>query len=130
MIKQKIEAIERMYILDLHKDVVIAFTNQDIIFQSVQGRLCRIDDQTRKELLDWQIQTGNLVYHVIHNVFQFGECLSILFVSKYEDEWECERIDLENGVPLVYVRNIDDDWRSEYGSIRIKLWNHAIVRTA
>ena len=65
-------------------------------------------------------QTGNVVYHVIKNQMEFGLCYSFLFVSKHKDEWKIDRNDIHEGCPFVYVKNVDDEGSSVYGSIGIR----------
>ena len=60
-----------------------------------------------------------LVYHVDHTIFEFGDCYSFFLVSPYED-WQMETDDLKDGYAFCYVKNIDDDFCSEFGTIAFK----------
>ena len=46
------------------------------------------------------------------------------------DEWEYDRNDLTEGYALAYVKNMDDDMCSEFGSIFIENRYGGLVRTA
>ena len=63
---------------------------------------------------------GYLVYHVDHTIFEFGDCYSFFIVSPYKDDWQMETDDLKDGYAFCYVKNIDDDFCSEFGTIAFK----------
>lgn len=129
--KQRTEALKRMEMLKLHENVIDDFKEISLLNQSeFGGILYWVEGEMEKKIREWEEKTGNLVYHVIHDYTEFGELLSLLYVSAYEDEWEMERNDLVDGYPLVYVMNLTDDWCSEYGSIGIRPQWGGVVRTA
>ena len=53
----------------------------------------------------------------------------MLYVSAEDEEWELDREDLEERVPLAYVANLDAPDCSELGSIGIAPANGGLVRT-
>ena len=55
---------------------------------------------------------------------------ALLYVSKNEDEWEYDKDDLKAGYPLAYVKNVSDDFCSEFGSIGVRQQFGGLVRTA
>ena len=127
---QKKEAMKRLEILNLSDYVIDGFRHSRI-FESVQiGILFEFDGKLLKRIREWEKKTGNLVYHVIHGFYEFGECLSLLYVSKYEDEWEDDREILHEGMTYAYVINLDNDLCSEYGSIGIQENIGGLVRIA
>lgn len=126
--KQKKEALERMSLLRLHPNVIKEFSNYNIISYSENSTLYWLKESDKKIVEDWQDKTGNLVYHAIYNSFFFGRCLTLLFVSRYEDEWKVEKDDLISGYAMSYVINLDDPICSEYGSVGILLRNGGVVR--
>ena len=129
--KQRTEALKRMELLKLHENVIDDFKEIALLNQSEHGGILYwVEGETEKKIREWEEKTGNLVYHVIHDYTEFGELLSLLYVSQYEDEWEMERDDLVDGYPLAYVMNLTDDWCSEYGSIGIRPQWGGVVRTA
>ena len=129
--KQRTEALKRMELLKLHENVIDDFKEIALLNQSeLGGILYWVEGEMEKKIREWEEKTGNLVYHVIHDYTEFGELLSLLYVSQYEDEWEMERDDLVDGCPLAYVMNLTDDWCSEYGSIGIRPQWGGVVRTA
>ena len=54
----------------------------------------------------------------------------MLYVSKNMDEWETDQEELSEGIPFVYVKNLDDDSCSEFGCIQIASANGGIKRLA
>ena len=129
--KQRTEALKRMEMLHLHENVIDDFKEISLLNQSEHGGILYwVEGEMEKKIREWEEKTGNLVYHVIHDYTEFGELLSLLYVSAYEDEWEMERDDLVDGYPLAYVMNLTDDWCSEYGSIGIRPQWGGVVRTA
>ena len=136
---QVTEALLRMKKLNLHEGAIKQFKEKGDILKSENfftgdgnNRIAILYDLSEKEMKmvrDWEEQTGNIVYHVIQNKMVFGLCYSFLYVSEYTDEWESDMEYLDEGYPLVYVLNADDDMCSEYGSIGIKPMFGAILRT-
>ena len=129
--KQRTEALKRMELLKLHENVIDDFKELSLLNQSeLGGILYWVEGEMEKKIREWEEKTGNLVYHVIHDYTEFGELLSLLYVSTYEDEWETDREDIQDGYALAYVMNLTDDWCSEYGSIGIRPQWGGVVRTA
>ena len=129
--KQRTEALKRMELLKLHENVIDDFKEISLLNQSeLGGILYWVEGEMEKKIREWEEKTGNLVYHVIHDYTEFGELLSLLYVSQYEDEWETDREDIQDGYALAYVMNLTDDWCSEYGSIGIRAQWGGVVRTA
>lgn len=129
--KQRTEALKRMELLKLHENVIDDFKEISLLNQSeLGGILYWVEGEMEKKIREWEEKTGNLVYHVIHDYTEFGELLSLLYVSTYEDEWETDREDIQDGYALAYVMNLTDDWCSEYGSIGIRPQWGGVVRTA
>lgn len=58
-----------------------------------------------------------------------GQFLSLLFVSRYEEEWEDDRRELKEGYPYAYVWNREEEF-GEIGSIQIKMEQGGLVRVA
>lgn len=129
--KQRTEALKRMELLKLHENVIDDFKEISLLNQSEHGGILYwVEGEMEKKIREWEEKTGNLVYHVIHDYTEFGELLSLLYVSTYEEEWETDREDIQDGYALAYVMNLTDDWCSEYGSIGIRPQWGGVVRTA
>lgn len=120
-------------VIEQFKDCGSILKSENFFTGSGRNRIAILYDLSDKEVKmvrEWEAATGNMVYHVIQNHMEFGLCYSFLYVSKYTEEWETDNEYLEEGMPLVYVMNVDDDDCSEYGSIGIQPMHGAILRTA
>jgi len=124
-----IEAIERMKMLKLDKGCINAFKNGKVWESEGYGALYEVNEEEQKIIDKFEAShEGCLVYHMIHNAYEFGECYSILYVSNDTDEWQSDKDDIKEGYVFAYVENIDSDWCSEFGSIAIKPSFGGLVR--
>lgn len=115
------EAIKRMKLLKLDKQCIEAFKKGKVWESEGFGALYEVNDEEQFIIDKFEAHhEGCLVYHMIHNKFEFGECYSILYVSPDKEEWQQDKDDIEDGYVFAYVENIDDDFCSEFGSIAIK----------
>lgn len=130
--KMKEEAIQRMRILKLYSTVLQDFSANEKINYSFSnfGFLYRLDKAMEERVRRFEKKYGYLVYHVIDNPTSIGRMHSYLYVSSNEEEWAQDRQDLEDGCPIVYVENVDDEILSEFGSIEIEPRNGGVIRTA
>ena len=126
--KQKAEAIKRMKKLKVISGAIEQFEEDGQVMVCEAGFLYWLDDEQKQIVNDFEKEYGGLVYMVIHNVTEFGELYSMLYVSKHEDEWEYDNEDIEQGYALAYVKNLDDEFCSEFGSIAIQSRYGGIVR--
>ena len=138
---QVTEALLRMKKLKIHENALKEFKESGKLNKSENFHLngdgeSRIailywlDEKEEKMVRDWEKETGNMVYHVIKNKMVFGLCYSFLYVSQETEEWEHDNEDMKQGYQLVYVKNVDDEYCSEYGSIGIKPMWGGVLRTA
>ena len=90
------EAIERMKLLKLDKQCIKAFTKGKVWESEGFGALYEVNDEEQFIIDKFEAHhEGCLVYHMIHNKFEFGECYSILYVSPDTDEWQRDKDDAE-----------------------------------
>ena len=82
-------------------------------------------DKVNKKAKDYDC----LVYYGVLTTTTMGQFLSLLFVSRYEDEWEDDRRELKEGYPYAYVWNREEEF-GEIGSIQIKMEQGGLVRVA
>lgn len=128
---QKQEAIHRMKMLNLHGNVLREFEQEDRLNMSEYGGFLYWLDSDQQAVVDeFEAEWNALVYHVIHSYTSIGEMLTLLYVSNYPEEWEYDRLDLADGYPLAYVKNLDDPYLSEIGSVGIECRIGGLIRTA
>ena len=137
---QVTEALLRMKALKLHENVINEFRENGRLnksenlkmsgFGPILPILYWLDGEEEQMVRNWENETGNIVYHVVKNYTNLGTQYSFLYVSKYPEEWQMDNDDLKAGYPVVYVKNIDIEEFSEYGSIGIELNIGGVRRTA
>lgn len=124
-----IEAIERMKMLKLDKPCIEAFTKGKVWESEGYGALYEVNEEEQKIIDQFEKEHKDcLVYHMIHNMFEFGECYSILYVSPDTNEWNDEHEEMKEGYIFAYVYNKDNDWCSEFGTIAVKPSFGGLVR--
>lgn len=71
--RMKEEALKRMKLLGMHKNAISEFEKENRLNKSVMyGMLFWLTEEEKQLVNQWQEETGNLVYHVIENQFEFG----------------------------------------------------------
>ena len=128
--RKKQEALERMKLLNIYPNAIKEFRQENTVNMSECGFLYWLDDEQKKMVSEFEAEHNALVYHVIHNFTEFGELLTFFYVSDYEEEWKCDRADLKDGYACAYVKNLDEEAFSEFGSIAFKQQFGGLVRTA
>ena len=136
--KQIKEALLRMKLLRFDSSVVNLFKKEQKLFYSERQSkifnavLYWLDNKPEYvELVKkFEDQTHYLVYHCQLTHFEFGDCLTLLFVTDNEEEWVRERMDLNSGCIFSYVINLDDSENSEFGTVGIKPSMGGVLRTA
>lgn len=139
--KQKQEAIERLKILQeefiVHKNVLKEFKQDETIYYSenlggaFSGILywLRNKEEFVKKVKEIEEKRKIYVYHCILNHYkEFGDVLTMLYVSEDEEFWEYEREELKDGYASAYVWNISFEHYSEFGDIGIVGVNGGLVR--
>lgn len=132
MEKEKIynECLRRMEKLKLSHHCINAFKKNKVWESEGIGALYEINDKEKEIVEKFEKEhEGYKVYHMIHNMFEFGEVYSILYVGTEENEWSYFDEDLQNGTTFVYAYNKDIEEYSEFGSIGIRPSIGGLVRT-
>ena len=126
-----IEAIELMKLLKLSEHCIKAFAENKVWTSEGYGALYEVTQKEQKLIDNFEENHPNcLVYHMIHNKFEFGECYSMLYVSSDKEEWEFDKEDIKDGYVFAWVENIDSDWCSEFGTIGVKPSFGGLIRVS
>lgn len=141
--QMKREAAERLEALEidgLHENVLSEFSTEGILSCSeranVMGVLVGVlywisnDERLAKEISDFEKKYNCVAYHATRENTEFGQLLSIFYVSSETEEWEMDREDLAHGCTCAYVVNLTYPELSEFGHILFKVSGGGIVRTA
>ena len=138
--KMLAEALERMKILGLEGPVTEQLKKSGTVFYSERtplgGILYWVDNEERyaAAVKEFEKNTGCFAYHCTHEYMEYGECLSILYVSEYEDEWEMDRELLKEGntskgfTQYAYVVNFDEPLFSEFGTVTVSNVSGGLIR--
>ena len=135
--EKKTEALARMKMLKLHKNVVNDFESEGKLNYSEPARLGSalvgvlywLEDEEAKLVREFEEEYKAVVYHVIHSYTEFGELYSYLYVSDYDEEWDEDRRSIKNEESLAYVHNVDAPECSEFGYIGVQPAFGGVVRT-
>lgn len=129
---QKQEAVKRIKMLKFHENVLKEF-QEDVLnkseFAGFHGVLFWLDDKEKEFIKKWEKKSDNLAYHIIKQNTEFGIMMSILYVSKHEEEWQMDLEDLENENAIAYCIIGTDETYGEYGSIGVRPANGGLTRT-
>ena len=128
--RKKQEALDRMKMLNLYPNIIKEFQQDNTVNMSELGFLYWLTDEQKQYVSEFETEHDALVYHVIHNYTEFGELLTFFYVSDHEEEWEYDRADLKDGYACAYVKNLDEDAFSEFGSVAFKEQFGGLIRTA
>lgn len=123
------ECLERMEILKLSKQCISAFKSGAIWESEGIGALYEVNEEEKAIITEFEKEhEGYKVYHMIHNLTDFGELYNIFYVSTDIEEWELDKTDLKENYAFVYVYNKTDEFCSEFGSIAIRKNIGGLVR--
>lgn len=136
--KQIREAKQRLEILlkkGLMQEVKDSFDKDGTIYYSYCGILYWLKENNNCDKLvevvkQFEHKYNALVYTAIFNQTEFGDCLSLLYVSQHKNEWEQDKEDLKADLPIVWVENINEPVYSEFGGIEIKAHMGGLIRIA
>lgn len=135
--KQKQEAIKRLKQLKVLPNVIENFKKENKIYyserinQMFDGVLYWMSNSEDFTAIvkDFEEEHEALVYHAQLTNFEFGKCLTLLFVSKNEKEWKRDREYLQSGEAYCYVANLDTPDFSEFGYCGIEPKNGGVTRS-
>jgi len=133
--EQKTLALIRLKQMDIYKPYIKAFEEKGVItFFERFGGYYATADNGEKELEDYicayEERTGDMVYAATHEIFEFGECYSLLIVSKYREDEVDDKLEA-NGTkffPYAYVWNKSVPDFSEYGTICVQAFGGGLTR--
>lgn len=138
--KQKQEAIKRMKHLQIMDNVIKDFKNKGIIYYSERinsmfpATLYWLTNNPEwvKMVKEFEEINGALVYHAQLTHTKMGDLLSLMYVSKNEEDWkeDHELLINEDGMMYSMVYNLDDDMLSDMGIVQMKPAMGGVVRIA
>lgn len=136
--RQKQECLKRMRMLKLMDNVVKEFEETGKLYyserlnQMFNAVLYWVDNNKEWVNLieEFERKWNFMVYHCQLTHTTFGDILSLLYVTKDEEEWEQDRQDIKDGIVYAKCINLSDETMSDYGYIGIKSSMGGIVRVS
>ena len=125
------ECLTRMVTLKLDKKCINTFRyDNKVLKSSYYGALYELNTKEQEIITEFENKHKNCkVYHVIHNLFDFGECYTLLYADLDEqDHWKEELEDLADGYAFSYVKNVTEEYFSEFGSVFIQPMLGGVIR--
>ena len=117
--RQEAHAIDMMRALNMDESIIRALKN-GVVYQVVNwSRPTPLTPEVKKMVREVEDDKGCLVYGVLINQTEVGNLLSMLCVSKYEEDWEYEEGDGKDGYCMAWVENTTIPEFSEYGTIGV-----------
>ena len=128
-LRQKAEAISRLMHLGVPKKILRDFESLGRIWMATPAAgYAPIEDDMQKEIAAFETENDATVYLVTRMITLYGTLDSFVFVSHYEEEWEDEKINLDDGYLLTYTINRDHPECSEMGDIVIERTKNGGIR--
>lgn len=125
--RQEDEAVLRMDLMGIYEDVIIMFQNDGTVMLSENGKYYPLDDQLKEDIRRFEQEHDATVFLVVRMATMYGTLDSLLFVGKYDEEWELSREDLEDGYAMSYTINRDYPECSEMGSISFRVTREGVI---
>lgn len=120
--KQKAEALKRLELLNINEGVIEVFKKHENVCVSLRIEGINsieipfyLNEKMDNQIKEFEMKHHALVYHTELSNFEFGTCLTLLFVSSDEHQWEQDRIDLSNNEAYCFVINESCLDCSEFG---------------
>ncbi len=125
--QMKQEAVRRMYKHLLTPVVIEMFETKGIVVCSDHGKIRELTAEERIMVAQYEKNSYNLVYHVIHSFGQF-ETYELCNVSYYSEDWGYENDVIDRGWLIARSINITVPGNTESGSILIANNNGVLER--
>lgn len=125
--EMKKEAIERLKMLNVHKNVLNEFIIENILNKSEgkNGILYWLSDKEQEKVKEYEEKWNVLVYHVIKTyTLDLGILYDLLYITNKKEYWEDERKRLKNELVLSHTIGPFE----ESGDIVVKQVNGGVVR--
>lgn len=128
--EMRAEAVSRLKMWRVLPVVIDDFLNGTLNKSEDDGILFYLNDEEIKLVREFEEKSGSLVYHCVLSNTGIGQMLSLLYVSKYKDEWSDDNADItEAGYTIARVENLTHPELSELGGIILKPLNGGLIRT-
>ncbi|MBO0423406.1 hypothetical protein [Enterococcus plantarum] len=126
----EIEAINRMTILDIQKELISDFLLHRTVFCSELASVgilnpCpfvkkyELEEDTLKMIEDFEQEYKCLVYHTIKTLTDTGTIYNLFYVRENKEDWETQQDDIYASLPFVATINFSSPENVEFGQIQV-----------
>lgn len=120
--EKKIEAIQRMKKWGIFDQTIEQFEKEDLVSISEPpfGAFFWVEGEELEAVKRFEQEHNALVYCIVRAYTDFGKMDAYLYVSDYNEEWDMDHADQEEGQQLAYVVNYDMPDCSEFGQVGLQ----------
>ena len=116
--RQISEAVSRMNLMGLREDAIRKFEQNGTVHLSAEdGTLGELTKDDLRMIKQFENEYNAVVYLVVRTLFGIAVLDSLLYVSRYDEEWEDEIENLKDGYVMTYTVNYLNPDCSEFGDI-------------
>lgn len=113
------EAVLRMKTLRMRDDLISEFVRNGKLYCYRDGELETLSQEFVELVQRFEADVGGVVYYLIFTESEFGDLLTMLYISDYKEEWYRDMLALKDMVPFAYVENLQMPVFSEFGSVQL-----------
>ena len=121
--KHKDLATQYLKQLNIYQPYIDIFETDNVVsyFERYIGFWAYQDKELNAKVKEIESTYGCRVYAITHEFTTFGECYSLLIVSKYEEDWAYSLTSEKNvHYAFAYVWNKTDDSCSDFGTVGLR----------
>ena len=127
--KQKAEAVKRLELMGIREDVRKKFVENDTVMFCNNEEFQPVSNEMSAEIHKFEREHDATVFLAVRMFTLIADLDALLFVGKYEEEWESQQNDLKDGYAMSFCINRDYPDCSEMGDIAFRITKDgAIVR--
>lgn len=127
--KQKAEAVKRLELMGIREDVRRKFKEDGTVMFCNNEQYRPVDEEMAEEIRKFEQEHDATVFLAVRMFTLIADLDALLFVGKYEEEWESQQNDLKDGYAMSYTINRSYPDCSEMGDIFFRVTKDgAIVR--
>lgn len=126
--KQKAEAVFRLKLMGIREDVRQKFEEDEVVMLCENGVYSPLPPTMVTEIHQFERERDATVFLVVRMYHIFGTLDAMLYVGKYEEEWEIDQDNIKGGYAMSYCINRDNPDCSEFGSIAFRVTDGIIIR--
>lgn len=125
--KQKAEAAERLKLMGVREDVRRKFNEDGTVMLCSNEQYSPVSEGLADDIRHFEERHHAVVFLAVRMYSMLGILDALLFVGKYEEEWELEQSDIRQGYAMSFTINHDFPECSEMGSIAFHVTEDGMI---